>query len=55
MRRRPRPMQAQRWGLDRFVTGMGEDAVGELYVLTRTRLGPVGTSGEVLKLVPPGG
>ncbi len=42
-------------GLNRFVTGMGEDATGELYVLTRTRLGPVGTSGEVLKLVPPGG
>ena len=41
--------------LSRFVTGMGEDAAGELYVLTRTRLGPVGTSGEVLKLVPPGG
>ena len=40
--------------LSRFVTGMGEDAAGELYVLTRTRLGPVGTSGEVLKLVPPG-
>ena len=41
--------------LSRIVTGMGEDAAGELYVLTRTRLGPVGTSGEVLKLVPPGG
>ena len=40
--------------LSRIVTGMGEDAAGELYVLTRTGLGPVGTSGEVLKLVPPG-
>lgn len=37
--------------LDRFVTGMGEDANGELYVLTRTEFGPVGETGEVLRLI----
>jgi hypothetical protein len=40
--------------LGRFVTGMGEDAQGELYVLGRLNLGPTGSTGEVLKLVPPG-
>jgi hypothetical protein len=39
--------------LDRFVTGMGEGADGELYVLTRTEFGPVGETGEVLKLIAP--
>jgi hypothetical protein len=29
------------------------DAAGELYVLGRQNLGPRGTTGEVLKLVPP--
>jgi hypothetical protein len=40
--------------LGRFVTGMGEDADGELYVLGRQNLGPTGLTGEVLKLVAPG-
>jgi glucose/arabinose dehydrogenase len=40
--------------LNRFVTGLGQDASGELYVLTRTNLGPVGRTGEVLRIVPPG-
>jgi hypothetical protein len=40
--------------LERFVTGMGEDSAGELYVLTRTQFGPVGQTGEVLRLVPAG-
>ena len=40
--------------LGRFVSGMGEDADGELYVPGRLVLGPDGTTGEVLKLVPPG-
>ena len=40
--------------LERFVTGMGEDAAGELYVLTRTEFGPVGETGEILRLGPPG-
>ena len=39
--------------LNRFVTGMGEDADGELYVLTRLNLGPTGETGEVLRLVAP--
>jgi hypothetical protein len=39
--------------IDRFITGMGEDAAGELYLLTRTEFGPVGETGEVLKLVAP--
>lgn len=50
-----RPLVLAGGGLNRFVTGMGEDAAGELYILTRTRLGPVGTTGEVLRLGPPGG
>jgi hypothetical protein len=33
---------------------MGEDADGELYVLTRKMLGPTGRTGEVLRLAPPG-
>jgi glucose/arabinose dehydrogenase len=39
--------------LNRFVTGMGEDADGELYVMTRLTLGPTGETGEVLRLVAP--
>jgi glucose/arabinose dehydrogenase len=59
----PGPADAATWdwrrltvvdgALNRFVTGMGEDAAGELYVLTRRNLGPVGRTGEVLKLVAP--
>ena len=37
----------------RFITGMGEDADGELYLLTRGRLGPEGDTGEVRQLVAP--
>jgi glucose/arabinose dehydrogenase len=61
----PRPTGAGPWEwrrltveggpLGRFVTGMGEDADGELYLLTRTTLGPTGQTGEVLRLVPAGG
>jgi glucose/arabinose dehydrogenase len=39
--------------LDFFITGMGEDAAGELYVMARTNLGPAGTTGTVLRIVPP--
>jgi hypothetical protein len=39
--------------LDFFITGMGEDATGELYVLTRRTLGPTGTTGTVFQVVPP--
>jgi glucose/arabinose dehydrogenase len=49
-----RPLTVEGGPLGRFVTGMGEDAGGELYVLTRTTLGPTGQTGEVLRLVPPG-
>ena len=37
--------------LDQFVSGMGEDEAGELYVLTRSLLGPSGTTGRVLRFV----
>jgi len=35
-----------------FVKGMGEDANGELYVMGSTKLGPTGTNGVILQLVP---
>jgi glucose/arabinose dehydrogenase len=38
--------------LDFFITGMGEDAAGELYVMARTNLGPTGSTGRVFELVP---
>ena len=46
------PLVLRDGALERFVTGMGEDAAGELYVLVRTEFGPVGETGEVLQLVP---
>ncbi len=38
--------------LDRFVTGLGEDAAGELYVMTRGLTGPAGLSGAVYRILP---
>jgi glucose/arabinose dehydrogenase len=38
--------------LEEFVSGMGEGGDGELYVLVRSRLGPAGTSGRLLRIVP---
>jgi glucose/arabinose dehydrogenase len=38
--------------LARFVTGIGEDGVGELYVMTRGLVGPVGLSGAVYRIAP---
>ena len=38
--------------LGQFIHGFGEDAAGELYVMTEGNLGPVGTTGRVLKIVP---
>ena len=35
-----------------FVTGMGEDASGELYVMARRSFGPIGQTGFVFKVVP---
>ena len=37
-----------------FITGIGEDANGELYLMVREELGPAGTTGRVLRIVPPG-
>ena len=34
-----------------FITGLGEDASGELYVMVRERLGPEGMTGRVLRIV----
>ena len=38
--------------LNRFVTGLGEDPVGELYVMTRGLTGPFGLSGAVYRIAP---
>jgi glucose/arabinose dehydrogenase len=38
--------------LAEFVSGMGEGNDGELYVLTRSQLGPAGATGRVLRIVP---
>ena len=35
-----------------FITGIGEDAAGELYVMVREELGPEGRTGRVLRIVP---
>jgi glucose/arabinose dehydrogenase len=37
-----------------FVTGMGEDAAGELYVMARRSFGPFGQTGFVFRIVPAG-
>ena len=36
-----------------FITGIGEDGAGELHVMVREELGPEGTTGRVLRIVPP--
>lgn len=38
--------------MNRYLLAIGQDHEGELYLLTRTMLGPKGGTGEVLKLVP---
>jgi len=35
----------------KYITAMGEDKDGELYVLTKTPLGPTGDTGEVSRIV----
>jgi hypothetical protein len=35
-----------------FVTGLGEDASGELYVMARRSFGPISRTGFVFKIVP---
>ncbi|MEX2547577.1 MAG: glucose dehydrogenase, partial [Chloroflexota bacterium] len=44
----------QLMGLESYVLGFGEDANGELYVLTTDNTGPTGTTGQVLRIVPTG-
>jgi glucose/arabinose dehydrogenase len=36
-----------------FVTGMGEDSAGELYVMARRSFGPIGQTGFVFRIVAP--
>ena len=57
----PGPANAGAWAwrrltleerLDRFVTGLSEDAAGELYVMTRGLVGPFGLSGAVYRIAP---
>jgi len=38
--------------LDMWLKGLGEDANGEIYVLASNQLGPAGTSGVVMEIVP---
>ncbi|QDV91925.1 Quinoprotein glucose dehydrogenase B precursor [Phycisphaerae bacterium RAS2] len=38
--------------LGRYLFGMGQDPDGEVYVLTSANLGPVGTTGQVHRIVP---
>jgi glucose/arabinose dehydrogenase len=39
-------------GIGQFIRGFGQDSQGELYLLTSDRLGPVGTTGRVYRIVP---
>jgi hypothetical protein len=41
--------------LDHYLLGFGQDPAGEMYVLTRDRQGPRGTTGKVYRLVRPRG
>jgi glucose/arabinose dehydrogenase len=59
----PRAAEAGSWTLERltmpapldqFVTGVGEDGDGELYVMTREEMGPTGETGAVRRIVPGG-
>jgi hypothetical protein len=38
--------------LGMFLKGFGQDAAGELYVMGSTNIGPSGTAGKVLRLLP---
>lgn len=57
----PGPVDAGEWIWERltvdeqrnlFVTGIGEDAAGELYLMTRGLMGPTGLSGAVYRIAP---
>jgi glucose/arabinose dehydrogenase len=41
--------------LDHYLLGFGQDPAGEIYVLTTDQTGPIGTTGQVFKLVRPSG
>jgi len=36
-----------------WLKGFGQDSAGEVYVFGSQQLGPTGTTGKVLKIVPP--
>ena len=38
--------------VDHFIQSLGQDASGEIYLLTSSRSGPSGSTGEVFKVVP---
>lgn len=40
-------------GLGHYLQGFGQSSDGEMYVLVKDRVGPVGNTGQVLKIVPP--
>jgi hypothetical protein len=48
-----RPMTLASGALSDYVTGLGEGADGEIYVLVRRQAGPTGQTGRVLRLAPP--
>ena len=54
----PSPRWGEPWSFERVmeldgrIVGLAEDGEGELYVLTNDNLGPFGSTGKVLKLVP---
>ena len=50
-----RPIRLEGGLVTSFITGLGEAADGELFVLTRDVVGPSGTTGRVLRLVPASG
>jgi glucose/arabinose dehydrogenase len=49
-----RPLKLSDGLIPSFVTGIGRDAAGELYLLVRDTLGPSTGTGRVLRLVPAG-
>jgi glucose/arabinose dehydrogenase len=48
-----RPMILESGALSDYVTGLGEGADGEIYVLVRRQTGPTGQTGRVLRLSAP--
>jgi len=40
--------------LGSFITGLGQDADKELYILATENSGPTGNTGKIFKIVPPG-